>query len=381
MTALPRRVCPRLRGHFFIAWLLPLAALAEPRWPDDPDAVLVELPAAQRIDPATASASAAERLSAAWHGIARHRISADLRDLGHAQSLITPLLDQLPRARLAMATILQRRHRFDAALEQLAHAESAGLIDPNLWLQRAALFRVQGSYDQALAACDELVPRTSAAMAALCRLPIESLTGDPGAAHDALASLPVPSQPMWRAWRASELAEINERLGNAAEARSWWQRALSLDAADVHARMQLAENFLRAKDAADVIALIDADTPHAGLQVLRLIARRQLDQGDWATDARRLATAIDRAERVHGERHDRERARVALDLLDDADTAARLAARNWSHQKEPLDALLLARAATVAGNPGAADPVRHHIARWQYRDYRLDSRFTTETTP
>jgi hypothetical protein len=64
-------------------------------------------------------------------------------------------------------------------------------------------------------------------------------------------------------------------------------------------------------------------------------------------------------------------ARFALEIDSSPRDALEYAKRNWSLQKEPADALLLAAAARAAGNPEAADPVRRFARDPGLHDVRL----------
>ena len=363
-TAPPSAIRPRFRGRLFGAALL--LALAGGVAAGDPDEVLIELP--RRPTPDAVEPDAA--ISTARQLIDQHRRTADNRTLGRAEALLTPLLGQIPEARLLYAVILQRRHRFEAALQQLASPELDRLADPNRDLQRAALLRVLGRLDAAESACTPL-QHASAWLAALCRLPIQSLRGDPRPAQEALLRLPVPPEPQWLAWRASELAEIAERLGEVEAAGRHWQQAVALSPDDPFARTQWAEHHLQRGDYRAVLDGIDADTPHGSLQLVRLLARRALNDDGWRRDAEALAESYQRAIDIHGEAHQREAARIALDLLDQPQRALTLARQNWDLQKEPADALLLARAAHAAGRPEALALLHAFVARWHYHDHRL----------
>jgi hypothetical protein len=86
------------------------------------------------------------------------------------------------------------------------------------------------------------------------------------------------------------------------------------------------------------------------------------------------------AARLRGEVHAREEARLALDALNEPARALALAIENWAQQKEPADAVLLARAAAAAGQPEAAEPVRALVRAAGWSDVRLVSLVETNTT-
>jgi hypothetical protein len=69
--------------------------------------------------------------------------------------------------------------------------------------------------------------------------------------------------------------------------------------------------------------------------------------------------------------HRREQARFELDVRGNAAAALVHAQANWAAQKEPADAVLLARCALAAQQPAAAEPLREWMRTTGYHDARL----------
>ena len=66
--------------------------------------------------------------------------------------------------------------------------------------------------------------------------------------------------------------------------------------------------------------------------------------------------------------HQRENARFELMLRGDARSALALALDNWKVQREPADLLILAEAASAAGDAAAMNVVRRWLAETEF-DY------------
>ena len=75
-----------------------------------------------------------------------------------------------------------------------------------------------------------------------------------------------------------------------------------------------------------------------------------------------IAIAIEAARRRGDPVHQREEARFVLAVAGDPARALRLAAQNWTIQREPADARVLLEAAAKAGRPDAAAPALAWLA-------------------
>ena len=62
---------------------------------------------------------------------------------------------------------------------------------------------------------------------------------------------------------------------------------------------------------------------------------------------------------------------LALDIEGQYPKALALAQANWAQQKEPADAVLLARAAFAAGDLAAVVPLQRWVAGTGWKDVRL----------
>ena len=105
--------------------------------------------------------------------------------------------------------------------------------------------------------------------------------------------------------------------------------------------------------------------------IRRTQAARSLGRGDADKLAEQIWQRLQLADQVHGKAHPRELTQTALILGRDQE-ALEWARRNWTLQKEPLDARLLVIAAHAAGQPDGAAVVR----RWQQETGLQDVRLS-----
>ncbi|RTL46706.1 MAG: hypothetical protein EKK53_02655 [Burkholderiales bacterium] len=354
-----------------LLWL-PLVAAAAPWVPRSDADVVQRLPyrpdAAERArrdalarDPAQLPLAAA----AARQALERARVHGDPRELGVAEAVLAPWwarVDAPAEAVLLRARVLQARHDFDLAAAQLrsllAREDLAPAERAQALLDAAALHQLRAELPEARALCAQLQP-LAPQPAAACLAELDSLGGQARAAAQVLAQLGGarardPGLALVR-------AELAERLGDDAQAPALYR--LSLAGEDtVYTRAALADWLLARKRAAEALALL-ARSPDAEADALllrRVIALEQLgrrDTGLVATLRERLAAG----ERREPGRHAREQARFALDVDGQPREALRLAQKNWQLQREPVDAVLLMRAAQAAGAEG--QPVLASLAR------------------
>lgn len=321
-------------------------------------------------------------LSTARAAIERARRFGDPRELGQAQAALAPWWGQAsppPAVRLLRATVRQSQHAFDAALtdlEALAADDAVPLaVQAQAGLTRAAVLQVRGRWDEARRVCESLLAGRFAPMgealsrpARACVAELRSLRGEPRQAAVDLAAL-AREAPGDR-WLSLLRAELAQRLGDDVAAGAHFRVAAG-EGADAYALAARVDWLLDRGQNREALAQVDTgDTEADALLLRRAIALHRL--GDARAPAA-VAAMRERLEaaRLRGEVHAREEARLALDALNEPARALSLAVENWAQQKEPADAVLLARAAVAAGRPDAADPVRVLVREAGWSDVRL----------
>ncbi len=363
-----------------------LTASAAPFTPPGDDVVVERLPARQSAETRRQRAALARdpaqlplALATARSAIERARLHGDPRELGLAQAALKPWWAQPepPAAvRLLRATIRQSQHDFDAALADL-DALAADVAAPlplraQARLTRATVRQVTGRLALAEDDCRALAGPEFASLGAsvsvparACAAELRSLRGQPREAAAALAAL--AREAPGDSWLALVRAELAQRMGDHAAAETLF-RAATAGAPGVYALAAHADWLIERGRVAEALALL---APHGveadALLLRRAIAWRWLGDPRAADDARTLQARFDAARQRGENLHLREEALLALELQGEPAKALALAEQNWARQKEPADALLLARAAHSAGRPQAAQLLRD----WAAADVRI----------
>lgn len=333
--------------------------------------------AASRAATGLAAGDVRARVALARRWIASARRSGDPRQLGRAQAALAPWWDraELPdEVRLLRATIAQSLHHFADARRDLDALAPRRPNDVQLHLTRAAVAAVTADYPAARQSCEALAASAPPLYVAACKAPVELVSGRADAAYQELAALDATNEdegPQVRAWSATLLGELAASLGDLAGAERHLRRALAAEPS-VYTKAALADLWLSSRRPAEVVSLL-ADAAEADGLLLRLaIAERRLGLGSAAAHAaqlrERFAATVARGDRTHR----REQGLFELDVEGRADVALAHLVENWALQKEPIDALLLLRAAAAAGAPAAAAPVRAWIRATGIRDRAIE---------
>jgi len=179
------------------------------------------------------------------------------------------------------------------------------------------------------------------------------------------------------------MAEIHELAGRVPQADAAYRQAMGAGASgyDVLACSDFVLNHNRP---AEVLPLLEAEARSDAVLLRIVIATRRLAaQNKLSTpqreaaqrDAEELAARFDAAALRPGnsQLHAREHALFALDVRGDAQQALALARLNVQLQREPIDLLVFARAASAAGDDRARREVRELMQQIGLRDARVDA--------
>ncbi len=320
----------------------------------------------------------AVRLAQLQIGTARR--AADPRLWGQAQATLgvwwTQESPPVP-VLLLRAAIHQNRHEFDAAKADLQRVTAQQPGNAQAWLDLASLQQVTGDLASAEHSCERVLASGAAIIGTLCRASLDAMQGRGTQAYAALEEIVaqdrLAAQPVAvRAWTLTLLAELAERLGRNGDAERWYRHSLTMDPSDIYTLSAYADFLLDRGRAADVTALIAADTPIDGL----LLRRVQADHAIGADTARAGTTVLAaRFDALHARGdsvHRREESRFRLALAQEPGTALELALENWAVQKEPLDARIALEAALAANRPEAAVEIARWLRVTGLQDVRLD---------
>ncbi|MDQ6684503.1 MAG: hypothetical protein M3Z16_05185 [Pseudomonadota bacterium] len=391
-----RPIHRRSRAPVFFASSLALATLtvatvatAEPIRPTRDDEIVETLSTGfgeraeqRRLRSALAARprDAALAVAMAKRELDQARASGDPRFAGLALAALSPWPDaaSAPDAvLLARATLQQYLHEFTASVATLQTllARPSGSRNGQAWLTLATVLRVQGRFVDSDAACRQVERTSSRLYGSACLAENASLRGDAAAARARFAALLAEPETSaaTKAWLETSLAELEQRDGRPREAERAFRAALSAEP-DAYATIAYADLLIDQQRGREALALL-AKWPRTDAVVLRLaIAGQQARSAAAAADAadmrERIALANQRpgAEKFHG----REQAMFALLVEHDAHRALTLARGNVEQQREPLDLLVLARAARASGDAAALAEVKALRASLGLHDRRLD---------
>jgi hypothetical protein len=368
---------------------------AAPRVPTRDDAIVETLPTlagwsleARRLRQALAQhpRDAASAIAAAQAYLELARTQGDARYAGYAMGALQPwdttAAAQTPPAVLVMrATVAQFLHDFDAAEATLKAALALRPDHAQAWLTLATILRVRGRYAESDAACRALGRVGPPLYGLACLGENAGLRGDPASARDTLRGLladPMlqgPRQAGTRQWLLTSLAEVEELSGRPTAAEAFYRLALRAERSG-YLLLAYSDFLLREQRPAEVPALL-GQAPRSDAVLLRLaIAARRAGNADLTRQhSGELQARFDAAALRPGNAqvHAREGALFALDVEGDARRALELARANVRLQREPIDLLLLARAAVAANDDEARSELRALIQRTGLRDARIDA--------
>ncbi len=305
------------------------------------------------------------------------RAEFDPRYFGYAQAALKPwwgLPSPPPEVLVLRAILKQHGHDFAGALNDLEALLQQNPRNAQAWLTRAVILQVQGDHRQALAHCAALIylPR-SYFLGTACLGKSLSLSGHADKAYDLLHEL-LASEPgapeRARLWALTVLAETAARLGRSKQAELYFQQALSLGLRDGYLLMAFADFLLDEDHPARVTKLLIKETRVDGLLLRLAIAEKHLG----SASSEHVASLRGRfaASRLRGDKvHLGDEARFTLHLLDDPQTALKLALANWEVQREPRDARIVLEAALAARDPAVAKPVLEMLDQSSLEDVRL----------
>lgn len=380
-------------AFFAFALLCNFTASASPYIPSGDDTVLARVPT--RLDPdARALGALRQQLTTspqdlkaavayAQEALKIGHARSDPRYYGYAEAALGPwwaLRDAPQQVLVLRATIHQFFHAFDLARTDLDRALLLNPGDAQARLIRATVQQVQGYPDLALADCEQLTTQVETLISTACASSASSLMGRASRADALLIYVLEQSKPNAtdaRLWAETLRAEIAERRGHDADARIAYQRALAtmdaLGVTDAYLLAAWADFAIAEKQSEAVVERLKNLTDIDNL-LLRLALAEQSTGGHNETLKlhkkmlnERFAAARQRGDAVHL----REEAMYHLYLVSDPLGALSLAQGNWKTQREPIDALVLLKAAQAAHQPDAATPVRNWMRQTSIEDQRL----------
>lgn len=377
--------------------LAAVAAHAVPRVPTSDDEVVEALPvvsgwsgeqrklrrelARRPNDEATAIAAATAYLELA-------REQGDARYAGYAMGALqaweaTPLVQTPPGVLVMRATVAQFLHDFDGAEATLKAALARRPSDAQAWITLATILRVRGRYNESDAACRSLGRVGPTFYGVACLAENAGLRGHHAEARDALrALLSDPAlrdthQAATRQWLLTSVAEVEELAGRPAEADAAYRQAMAAQPSG-YLLLAYSDYLQRAGRHAEIAKLL-ANEARSDAVLLRLAiagaASSTARSKGAQAEADELRQRFEAAALRPGTTalHAREEAMFALDVQNDPKRALELARMNVQLQREPIDLLVFARAATAANDTAAGGEVKALMQQIGLKDARVDA--------
>jgi tetratricopeptide (TPR) repeat protein len=313
--------------------------------------------------------------------LAQAHAMGDPRFAGMAMAAIAGWNDlaTMPSQVLLMrGTLQQYLHDFDASAQSLevllARPVSPEHAQARLTL--ATVRRVQGHYGASDQSCRQLENLGAHAYSRACLAENAGLQGHYDEARQQLQGLLASVQlpPPARGWLTTTLAELEQRAGRNEKADAAFRTALALDP-DAYTRLAYADFLIDTHRPAAALILLH-DEVRSDAVLLRLVmAEAASCAPSAAADATELRTRFALANERPEARlvHGREQAMFALEIEHRPDIALVLAQGNVRHQREPLDLLVLARAAHAASDANAIKAARALITEMDLHDTRIDA--------
>ena len=298
----------------------------------------------------------------------------DPRYIGYAEAALRPwtaLPEPPSEIVLVRALLRQYRHDFIPAMADLERvlAMDPGNVEAISW--QVALHRVQADYDKAREACQRLAATATPLATIACNAAIDSINGKSREAHaaltTALARYPAKSIE-YQQWVLVRLGEMALRYGDKALAEKHFRDAIATGYTDGFVLAAYADLLLDQNRPAEVMTLL-RNWESSDVLLLRLaLAAHALKSPDAEKHIRALADRFSAAA-MRGDRlHMQEEARFELTLRKNPARAVKLAAEDWTVQREPRDARFLMEAALAAGDAAAAQPALAWMDRTGYED-------------
>lgn len=373
----------KFNGAFALLLLvLPhVASAAVTIQPTRDDEVIEILPVITRARPAAlvAERKAPDAAAAALtvrEDISQARQTGDTRYWGRAQSALSTWWDRADAPvdmAILQATVQQGRHEFEASRKVLTTALMRSPNHAQGWLNLAALERLSGNYEQALASCARVASAGQALYAQACALETQSLQGQHQAATRGLQALAdQASDNGQRSWLWSLLAESLERWGRDAAAAQAFQKSQAFEP-DLYTAIAYSDLLLRTGKLAQAETVLFPLPDTDAVLLRRAAAWRRLGDARWsaALETLRERTAELKRRGDDPSLHGRELALTALWLEDDPARALVLARSNLTLQREPIDWWVALQSARQSKDAGATAELTAALRQTGLQDVRL----------
>ncbi|MFK7966700.1 MAG: tetratricopeptide repeat protein [Burkholderiaceae bacterium] len=326
-----------------------------------------------------------QRVLQAAEAFAAMRVSGQetLAGLIERQLQREDLKDFLP-ARLMLADLLQYQHRFGEARDLLRTLEAPAAGRTAYWRLRANLYRIGGQISEMANSCQQGASISQSGWTVLCKAEVAALRGESAERDRLLSTLLTDHGESLH--KHSDLltwaGDLFVRSGAIESAAHLFRKALLVAprAYTVDRLIQFQLTHEGPEQAARTLNWWEqtGQAPEASVQLLKALISAANGVREPATQLlHALQTALP-AKGVPSDTpvHWRELARLAIALEPAGELARQYATQNWQQQKEPIDAVLLARAASAGGDEIALTQLSRELETRQMAGLMTD--FTLE---
>lgn len=306
------------------------------------------------------------------------RLTGDTSLLRRAERALAPWDDEADVSSellVVRANIKQINHRFDDALADLDIVLAKQPTNPQALLSSAFIKATTGDAESGLRDCAMLRPYVPLTIRETCVSRLAGLAGfltESTKRMEALLRIVPTSKPEERAFALGVAGELAERSGDTELARKLYSELYESIPNFVYARAAYADFLIAVGETELATEVIGPEPKTEALLLLSALAGRGADEVSAAAIAE-LNNRIEADLAANDYAHAREYARFALDYLGDSMIALHFAEQNWLSQKEPVDALILARAAVATGATEVIEELKAWVAASRLESPKLDA--------
>lgn len=291
------------------------------------------------------------------------RIESDPRYLGYAEAAIKPwAYTKSADILIIKATIRQSLHDFKGALQDLSEALQLEPDASQAWITKAQIHNTIGEYENAKKSCAHLLGDGNQLASFACLSSVASLNGEAEKGYNLLSRITTDSNNTnlstdEKTWAFTLLGEIASRKGNNVLAEKHFKEALKQNPQDNYLLATYSDFLLSQERPEEVIALLKDKIRIDSLLLRLALAEEKSHSPDFEKHLTELKNRFI-ASNLRGDSiHLREEAIFNLKLENNPKRALDLAQKNWTIQKEPLDAQILLESAIATNNKAAAKSV------------------------
>lgn len=368
--------------------LLSSGTWAKPYIPADENQILIEIEQStalrelkslrQAFNNEKGNLSLLSRIIARYIKLGREH--ADERYFSYAEALLTPLVQTESldiTLKVQWADILQRQHQFVQAQQVLDQVLTLHRGHAQARLMRAVIYQAKGQYSLAMKDCKALLGRVELLVSTTCITQIDGLQGH------LQRSIPLLQRTLEQysnsddetlRWSRTVLAEMLIRAGKPEQASHYLEAVQQSQTLDVYALAIKADMLIQQGRYRETMSLLE---PHKqiGKLLLRFVIASNMAGQAYEQDLENLSAIIERSRLLPGSAHLRFLARYYLDVEKNPPLALTTARVNWQQQREPDDALLLARSLLAVQDYTALQAFRQELLGSGLADQRIETVF------